>query len=112
MRKKPLSVVLLPSDSERFPIDPGLLSGLGALFCPDNEYCSIHVKCCCTSSFALEGSTCSVMVFLEREREVRTKAPWILDRPKNSASPYIYAALFQDQSREEVIGTVKDLLEL
>jgi hypothetical protein len=52
------------------------------------------------------------MVFLEREREVRTKAPWILDRPKNSASPYIYAALFQDQSREEVIGTVKDLLEL
>ena len=80
-----------------------LISGLSGLTCPDGEDCCVLIK-------AWEPEF-SVMVFLRRQKEVRTESRWIVDHPKHSADPYIYATLFHTESNEDIIEAVRRVLE-
>jgi len=104
MSRKTLTVEVMSSGNVKTQVDPRLISGLSELLCPEGEECSIHMK-------ASESSS-AVVAFLLRQKEVLADSHWMLDRPKSSEFPHIYARLFENQSSEEIIEAVKRVLEM
>ena len=80
-----------------------LKAGFADLTYPADETCTLIV--------GDTPDTPGIAVFLRRQNLVRTEKPWVVDYDPQTGS-YLYNALFEKESAEEIIAAIKSILEM
>jgi hypothetical protein len=102
-QRKPLTPVVTLSTPQGLAMQIQLMTGLVDLTSPADEDCSLQIA----DMPDLPG----IAVLLKRQKSIPTSKPWIMDHD-SEAGTYLYNAVFETESADEIVTAIKDLLEL